>query len=148
MKCMTTTMLGETAYTLKDIEFNENIKITKLRTDIKNGILVPSGKSIGAYYVIQSELEKYLDVINKRIKLSERQLREMKHCIGLDYKKKPYRNRFYCQGDDEKWNDLVNKGLASKGSENKERHCCFWLTKRGVAYIIGKSLSSEKYEDL
>lgn len=142
-------MLGQTAYELKDIEYNEGIKVNKLRKDIKNRILVPSGKTCGtAYYVIQSELDRYLDVINKRFKLSERQIDEMKHCIGLDYKNKPYRNRFYCQSDDENWNDLVNRGLANKGNEDKEKHCCFWLNERGVAYILGKSLSIEKYEDL
>lgn len=148
MKCMTTTMLGETAYRLKDIQNNENIKLSTLRRDIKNGVLIPSGKSYGAYYVIQSELDKYLKVFKKQIEVSEKQIDEMKHALGLNYSKKPYRNRFYCQGDDENWNDLVNKGLANKSSENEEKHCCFWLTKLGVAFMLGRSIDIEKYKDL
>ena len=147
-KCKNTTMLGETAYTLKDIEFNEGIKITKLRVDIKNGILVASGKSFNAYYVIQSELDKYLKVVKKEIEVSGEQMSAMKHALGLNYQKKPYRNRFYCSENDERWNDLVSKGLAEKGLDWKEDKCCFWLSKLGVAFILGKSISIEKYKDL
>lgn len=60
-RCMTSTMLGETAYTLKDIENNEGVKVSKLRTDIRNGNLKIGGKVYGAYYVVQSELDKYLN---------------------------------------------------------------------------------------
>lgn len=76
-KCMTSTMLGEIAYTLKDIEFNENIKISKLRNDIKNGQLKPSGRYYGAYYIIQSELDRYLKE-HDPIKL-ERHIAQVKH---------------------------------------------------------------------
>lgn len=59
--CMSTTMLGQTAYTLKDISINENIELSKLRADIKRGLLKPSGRMSGTtYYVVQSELDRYL----------------------------------------------------------------------------------------
>ena len=148
MKCMSSTMLGEVAYTLKDIEYNEGISVVKLRTDIKNGILVASGKSCGAYYIIQSELDKYLKVIKRKVKVTKEQIREMKHALGLNYSKKPYRNRFYCNTKNKNWNDLVSKGLAEKSSGWENDRCYFGLTKLGVAFILGRSISIEKYKDL
>lgn len=56
---MSTSMLGETAYYLKHIEHNIGIKISKLRRDINLGIL-KAYKSGNCYYVIQSDLDKYM----------------------------------------------------------------------------------------
>ena len=49
---------------------------------------------------------------------------DMRHAIGLDYKKpyhrhgktfyKPYRNRFYTYADDSIWNQLHQDGLAER----------------------------------
>lgn len=147
-KCISVTMLGETAYTLKDIEINEGIKVNKLRTDIKNGILQVAGKICGtSYYIVQSELNKYLRVVKKEIEISESQIDNMRHSLGLNYSKKPYRNRFYCCSNNKNWNDLVEKGLAQKSEEEKGQ-CCFCLTELGVAFILGRSLSREKYKEL
>ncbi len=63
MECMNSTMLGEKAYTLKHIENNEYIDISLLRSDIRKGLLKTSGKSNGAFYVVQSELDKYLKIL-------------------------------------------------------------------------------------
>lgn len=60
IKCMGATRNGEKAYTLKDISHNEKLTIPKLRYDIKVGALKPDGKSMGSYYVLQSELNRYL----------------------------------------------------------------------------------------
>lgn len=148
-RCMTSTRLGETAYTLKDIEYNEGIKVSQLRADIKNGILKPGGKAYGTtYYIIQSELNKYLRVIKRRIEISENQFAEMEHALGLDRSKKPYRNRFYCSCNDYNWLDLVNKGLARKGATDEEGRCYFWLNRLGIAFILGKSISDEDYKEL
>ena len=59
---MTTTMLGEDAYTLKHIEFNTGIKVNKLRDDIRTGKL-KAFKSGNQYYVIQTHLDCYLWLI-------------------------------------------------------------------------------------
>lgn len=56
---MNTTMLGETAYRLKHIENNTGIKVSKLRRDIEKGKL-KAYKNCGMYYVIQSDLDKYI----------------------------------------------------------------------------------------
>lgn len=60
MECMSLTMLGERAYELKHIQANTGITVRKLRNSIKCGNLKSSGKSSGAYYVVQSELDRYL----------------------------------------------------------------------------------------
>lgn len=145
---MPITILGEKLYTLKDIEFNENIRTPRLRTDIRNGILVTSGKLLGTYYVTQKELDKYLKVVKKQIEVTEEQIDEMRHALGLSYEKNPYRNRFYSSTSDKKWNDLVAKGLAEKGSNSENKNCHFWLSKLGVAFILGKSITIKKYNNL
>lgn len=63
---MTTTMLGEDAYTLKHIEFNTGIKVGKLRNDIKDGKL-KAFKSGNQYYVIQTYLDRYLWLIGYNV---------------------------------------------------------------------------------
>lgn len=60
-KKMNTTRLGETAYLLKHIENNTGIKVSKLRRDIGKGKL-KAYKTCGMYYVIQSDLDKYLNI--------------------------------------------------------------------------------------
>lgn len=85
------------------------------------------------------------------MEVSEEQLDEMKHTLGLNYSKKPYRNYFNTYKDDKNWNDLVNKGLAAKGKEVDyltKDSIYFWLTKEGVEFVLGKSISNKKYEDL
>lgn len=58
---MTTTRLGETAYLLKHIEHNHGIGVTRLREDRRKGKLKAYKESNG-YYVIQSDLDKYLNI--------------------------------------------------------------------------------------
>jgi hypothetical protein len=85
------------------------------------------------------------------IEVSEEQLDDMKHTLGLNYNKKPYRNYFNTYKDDKNWNDLVNKGLATKGKEVEyltKDSIYFWLTKEGVEFVLGKSISNKKYKDL
>lgn len=74
----------------------------------------------------------------------------MEHCIGLNYKNKPYRNYFYTDCNDKDWNELVAKGLANKSKKEPDSHNCiyFWLTKQGVEFILGKLISNEVYREL
>ncbi|ACA46953.1 hypothetical protein HYH96_18160 [Clostridium botulinum] len=86
---------------------------------------------------------------NLFIKTTEYQDRIIKHCIGLDYKKKPYRNRYETQSKDEDWNDLVKKGLATMSNNIADNGLTwFWLTQQGVEYVLGKSVSQKVYEEL
>ncbi|AND84248.1 hypothetical protein GTH52_07180 [Clostridium tyrobutyricum] len=86
---------------------------------------------------------------NLWIKVSEIQLDLMRHCIGLNYKKKPYRNYFCTSPDDKDWNELVDKGLATKSEEEPNNGCIyFWLSRQGVEYTLGKSISVKVYSEL
>lgn len=87
---------------------------------------------------------------NLWIEVTDSQRDIMEHCIGLDYKKKPYRNYFCINHEDKEWNDLVNKGLAVKSSKEPESHGCiyFWLSKQGVEFILNKSISDKVYKEL
>lgn len=86
---------------------------------------------------------------NLWIKVTPYQLKLMKHCIGLDYKKRPYRNYFCTYPDDKDWNCLVMKGLAKKSNEKPKNGCIFfWLTRQGVEYTLEKSISEKVYKTL
>ncbi|APC41553.1 hypothetical protein [Clostridium estertheticum] len=65
MQRLNSTMLGQVAYTLKHIAHNEGIELAKLRYDIKVEKLVPSGKTCGCWYVVQTELDRYLKKWNE-----------------------------------------------------------------------------------
>lgn len=87
---------------------------------------------------------------NLWIDITEEQLRQMKHSLGLDYEKKPYRNYSFLNHKDKEWNDLVVKGLAAKSRKepNEWGSIYFWLTKQGVEYIVEKSISDKAYKKL
>ncbi|WP_242859897.1 hypothetical protein [Clostridium drakei] len=73
----------------------------------------------------------------------------MKHCIGLDYKKKPYRNYFCTCPGDKDWNELVDKGLAIKSKKEPNNGCIyFWLSRQGVEYVLEKSVGEKVYNEL
>lgn len=84
------------------------------------------------------------------IEITPYQLDLIQHCVGIGRKKKPYRNYFFTQETDKDWNDLVNKGLAVKGTKhpNNDEHIYFWLSKQGLEYVLGKSVSEKVYKEL
>lgn len=88
---------------------------------------------------------------NLWIEIDEAKLDLMKHCIGVPYSKKPYRNYFCTNEDDADWNFLVEKGLAVKGESkvNAETNCIyFWLSRQGVEFVLNKPISMEFYKEL
>lgn len=87
---------------------------------------------------------------NLWIEVSDYQMDLMKHCIGLGRSKKPYRNYFFTQEGDKDWNVLVEKGLAVKGTKhpNNDEFVYFWLSKRGVEFVLGKSIGEAVYKEL
>lgn len=86
---------------------------------------------------------------NLFIETNEYQDKILKHCIGLDYKKKPYRNRYQTQHTDEDWNNLIQKGLAKMSDDIADNGLTwFWLTQQGVEYVLEKSVSKKVYENL
>lgn len=87
---------------------------------------------------------------NLWIEVSDYQKELMQNCLGLNNSKKPYRNRCLAEESDKDWNILFEKGLAYKGSvhPNDDKYIFFYLTKQGVEYVLGKSVSSNMYEEL
>lgn len=84
---------------------------------------------------------------NLWLEVTEEQLNDMKHALGLDRGKKPYRNRFYSESNNPEWDSLVNKHLADKIEEQPNR-TSYWLTEQGVEYVLGKSISDKYYKEL
>lgn len=82
------------------------------------------------------------------IEITEKQRKEMSNSLGLLHSNKPYRNRFYTDREDKSWNDLVEKGLAEKGSGGGGDNCFYHLTKEGVEYILGRNIKQSTYDDL
>ena len=73
------------------------------------------------------------------MEISEEQRKNMLHALGLDYKKKAYRNYYCCSETHEGWNDLVSKGLATKRILQKgmlsEGDCYFYVNEQGAKFL-------------
>ena len=149
MEYMSLTMLGERAYELKHIQANTGIPVRKLRNSIKCGNLKPSGKSSGAYYVIQSELDRYLKLWKNQLNVE--QLKLANHMTGLNRKriKFPYRNYFYSEGEVKELEDLINKGLAVKRAGGMRKNDIYYfLTKECIEMLLGKEITEEQFKEI
>ena len=78
--------------------------------------------------------------------VNETHIREMQHCIGLDYKKpkrgkyEAYRNYFYCSAPNRIWEYLVEIGYANCNVEKKEHYVpdtsyTYYLTQDGLDFM-------------
>lgn len=103
----------------------------------KNGYCALYSRENEAVKSLLSELNAY-------------QLELMQHCVGIGRKRKPYRNYFFTQETDKDWNELVEKGLAKKGTNhpNNDKYIYFWLSKKGLELILGRSVSDKFYKEL
>ncbi len=87
---------------------------------------------------IKQELHKRLkikeiDNIMDDIRLSVKQIKEMRHAIGNDFSKDSYRNYYNTSVNSESWNELVELGLAIK--QDRERQLggiYYFLTEAGL----------------
>jgi hypothetical protein len=83
------------------------------------------------------------------MEVSQEQLKSMQHALGLDWQKKPYRNRYFDDKNNLEWCDLVSKGLAHKGRERADdTNIMFWLTKEGVEFVLGHKIRQSTYDEL
>ena len=78
--------------------------------------------------------------------VTQEQVSKMRHCIGLNYKKKPYRNYFYCTSPNPLWEDLVEKGLARKRGGVESGDVVYHLTYEAVKELYGKPISQKYYK--
>lgn len=101
-----------------------------------------------------SKSKQFKDWIEERASLlsldniSNEQLEQMKHALGLPRSKKPYRNRFYIDSNNALWNDLVEKGFATKHGGWEEDMAYFRLTFEAAKTVYGKSMSKKDFDDL
>ncbi|WP_374187484.1 hypothetical protein ACEPPU_24350 [Priestia aryabhattai] len=80
--------------------------------------------------------------------VTSKQLGMMKHALGLDYSRKPYRNYYYTSSNHEGWNDLFNKGFAKVVPAEKEGKSYFFLTYEAVKLIYRKNITEKYYREL
>lgn len=79
--------------------------------------------------------------------LSDIQIQDIKHTIGLNYRKKPFRNR-YCAGGKRipHWDDLVTKGLVSHIQRSREMGGHYYhLIGKGFEFVFNDP-STFKYD--
>lgn len=76
--------------------------------------------------------------MTNNIVVNKQQLSLMRHALGLQYEKKPYRNRFMTPKDGEDgqhWEDLVSKGLAGKRKYPLSKDTMYWVTEAGAEFL-------------
>lgn len=67
--------------------------------------------------------------------VTERQIKMMKHALGLNYSTEQTRNYFYCETNNPEWNDLVAKGYATKLRAWDDESAYFRVTEEGIRLI-------------
>ena len=105
--------------------------------------------------------DKYGDVLHiafklKELDLSNEEIKEMEHCIGLDqkipYKRngkiyyKPFRNYFFTYVCDEIWNNLVRKEYARHGEVSENQTTRFYVTRKGLD-ALGAAIGVHIYDE-
>lgn len=67
--------------------------------------------------------------------ITETQREEIRHALGLNYSNKITRNNFYTESDDAEWNDLVEKGYATKHRGWEDDMAYFRVTDAGKEMV-------------
>ena len=73
------------------------------------------------------------------IKLTEQQKHKMLHALGLEYKKKAYRNYACYYAPEVVWEELVRLGAANLDIVEKGKYYYYHVTKLG-AEVLGIEL--------
>lgn len=66
---------------------------------------------------------------------TDQQVDKARHALGLTRQKNAYRN-YYTAPDDADWNDLVDRGFATKREWDGGREFIYHLTKRGACCFM------------
>jgi hypothetical protein len=70
------------------------------------------------------------------IKLTVKQIKEMKHALGGDISETSYRNYYNSSIESESWNELVQLGMAVKRDKGKELGGIYYfVTKKGIQIL-------------
>ncbi|MGJ9460090.1 hypothetical protein [Oceanobacillus sp. CF4.6] len=98
----------------------------------------PGWEDDKAYFRVTNEGKEAL-------KLTDYQLGKLKHAFGLDYSKKPYRNYYHCNKDNDEWEDMCAKGYATKRI-SKEDGILYFGTLKSLREVYRRNVS-RKYFD-
>jgi hypothetical protein len=79
------------------------------------------------------------------LKLTDSKLGKLKHCFGLDYSRKPYRNYYQSSRIDEEWEDMCVKGYATREIKG-ERIIVYYGTLKGLREVYRRNVSSKYFE--
>ncbi len=92
--------------------------------------------------------QQKIEIKQQKVDLSKDQISEMNHALGLNYKKKPSQNYFYCDGNRPSWSDLVDKGFAVRNAGWTEGKAYFRLTFEGMKLVFSKPISQKYFSKL
>lgn len=75
---------------------------------------------------------------------TDEQVSKARHALGLDRERVAYRNYYSCE-DDPDWNDLVERGMATKRKSPVSPDFLYHLTKRALFYFLnpGEQIGEE-----
>lgn len=79
------------------------------------------------------------------LKLTDYQIGKLKHCFGLDYSKKPYRNYYQTNGENEEWEDMCSKGYAEKRSYDNGT-INYFGTLKALRTVFRRNASQKYFE--
>jgi hypothetical protein len=97
----------------------------------------PGWDENSAYYRVTSKGKAALELTNY-------QIGKLKHCFGLDYSKKPYRNYYHCNDFNDEWEDMIAKGFAKK--EIREDGIFYYGTLKGLRRVYRRNVTAQYYE--
>jgi hypothetical protein len=80
--------------------------------------------------------------------LTPTQIGKMRHALGLDYSRKPYRNYYYCSAPNDEWEDLVQKGFATKQEGMREGSVYYFVTYPALKLLYRKNVTEKYFNEL
>ncbi|WYU49987.1 hypothetical protein MHH67_11350 [Bacillus sp. FSL K6-0047] len=80
------------------------------------------------------------------MELTEYQKGKLLHAFGLDYSRKPYRNYYYCNKENDEWEDMVAKGYATR--RNDDSAFVYFGTLKGLRVVFRKNVTKKYFDSI
>lgn len=74
------------------------------------------------------------------------QIGKLIHCFGLDYNRTPWRNYYTCAEENQEWEDLLEKGYATKHAT--EKGIVYMGTHKGLQSVFRKNVSVKYFDSI
>lgn len=81
------------------------------------------------------------------MKLTDYQIEKLKHCFGLDYSRKPYRNYYHCNQINDEWEDMCIKGYANKEIKG-QKEIIYFGTLKGLRMVFRRNITIKYYNTI